>query len=113
MMADPYVQKQALTRDMSDQYARMYWSPGARRAMVAVAKSYDTDKAALLASLGGVRAPTLIVWTYHDPYFPVSVAEDLRERLPAADLRLISDAGHLPQEEQPTAFADQVLGWLQ
>jgi pimeloyl-ACP methyl ester carboxylesterase len=113
MMADPYVQKQALTRDMSDQYARMYWSPGARRALVEVAKSYDADKAALLASLGGVHAPTLIVWTYRDPYFPVSVAEDLRDRLPGADLRLISDAGHLPQEEQPAVFADQVLDWLQ
>jgi 2-hydroxy-6-oxonona-2,4-dienedioate hydrolase len=96
---------------MSEQYARMYWSPGARRAMVEVAKSYDDDKAALLAAIGGVHAPTLIVWSDHDPYFPVSVAEDLRDRMQAADLRLISGAGHLPQEEQPTAFADQVLGW--
>jgi pimeloyl-ACP methyl ester carboxylesterase len=113
MMADPYVQKQALTTDMREQYARMYWTPGARRALVEVAKSYDDDKAALLASIGDVRAPTLIMWSDHDPYFPVSVAEDLRDRLPAADLRLISNAGHLPQEEQPTAFAAQVLGWLQ
>jgi len=113
MMADPYVQKQALTKNMSEEYARMYWSPGARQALVELAKSYDADKAPLLASIGGVHVPTLIVWSEHDPYFPVSVAEDLRDRLPAADLRLISDAGHLPQEEQPTAFADLVLGWLQ
>jgi pimeloyl-ACP methyl ester carboxylesterase len=90
----------------------MYWTPGSRQALVELAKSYDVDKAALLASIGGVHAPALIVWADHDPYFPVSVAEHLRELLPGAELHVIGDAGHLPQEEQPAAFEDLVLGWL-
>jgi pimeloyl-ACP methyl ester carboxylesterase len=112
MMADPYVQKQALTQDMSKQYARMYWSPGARQAMVELAASYDVDKAALLGSIGGVPAPTLIVWADHDPYFPVAVGEHLRDLLPEAEMHVIANSGHLPQEEQPAIFGDLVLGWL-
>ena len=56
--------------------------------------------------------PALIVWTDRDPYFPVSVAERLHDLLPRAEVRVIPDAGHLPQEEQPAAFLDVVLGWL-
>jgi pimeloyl-ACP methyl ester carboxylesterase len=112
MMADPYVQKQAFTRDTAQQYARMYWTPGARQALVTLAASYDVDKAALLSSIPNVHAPTLVVWADHDPYFPVAVAEHLHDLLAGSELRLISDAGHLPQEEQPTAFEDVVLGWL-
>jgi len=66
----------------------------------------------LIESLDAVHVPALIVWTDRDPYFPVSVAERLRGLLPRADLHVIPDAGHLPQEEQPAAFLDVVLGWL-
>jgi pimeloyl-ACP methyl ester carboxylesterase len=35
-----------------------------------------------------------------------------RHELPTAELHVIHNAGHLPQEEQPAAFADVVLAWL-
>jgi pimeloyl-ACP methyl ester carboxylesterase len=111
-MADPYVQKQVLTADMTDQYARMYWSPGAREALIELARSYDLDKTALLAAVGGLHVPTLIVWSERDPYFPPAVAQHLHDLMPGSELHLIADAGHLPQEEQPAAFTNVVLGWL-
>jgi pimeloyl-ACP methyl ester carboxylesterase len=112
IMSEPYVQKQALTTELSEQYARFYWTPGARQALIEHARSYDADRASLRRSLASVHAPALVVWTDADPYFPVAVGEQLRDQLPTAELRLIHNAGHLPQEEQPTAFADVVLAWL-
>jgi pimeloyl-ACP methyl ester carboxylesterase len=111
-MGAAYLHSQALTPDISAQYSRIYWTPGARQALVELSRSYDADRAALLQSLDAVQAPALIVWTDRDPWFPVSVAERLHDLLPRADLRVIPDAGHLPQEEQPTAFLDVVLAWL-
>jgi hypothetical protein len=34
------------------------------------------------------------------------------DALPSAHLQVIPDAGHLPQEEQPSAFTRIVLDWL-
>jgi pimeloyl-ACP methyl ester carboxylesterase len=112
MMADPYVQKQVLTADKTDQYARMYWSPGARPALVQLAQSYAADQSALLAAATEIHTRALIVWADHDPYFPIRVAETLHGLLPQAELVVIDDAGHLPQEEQPAAFNEAVLAWL-
>jgi pimeloyl-ACP methyl ester carboxylesterase len=112
IMSDPYVQKQALTPELSEQYARFYWTPGARQALIEHARSYDADRASLRTSLANVHAPALVVWTDADPYFPVAVGEQLRDELPTAELHVIHNAGHLPQEEQPAAFADVVLAWL-
>ena len=111
MLADPYVQKQALTPDVIDQYSRIYWTPGARSALIQIARSYGSDRSELLAALGAIHVPILIVWADADPYFPLSVAERLHQLLPSGVLRIIHAAGHLPQEEQPRAFEDVVLGW--
>jgi len=112
IMSDPYVQKQALTPELAEQYARFYWTPGARQALIENARSYDADRASLRTSLASVYAPALVVWTDADPYFPVAVGEELRDQLPTAELHVIHNAGHLPQEEQPAAFTQVVLDWL-
>jgi pimeloyl-ACP methyl ester carboxylesterase len=112
LMSDPYVQKQVLTPELAEQYARFYWTPGARQALIELARSYDTDAAALRAALPTVTAPALVIWTDADPYFPVTVGQQLRDELPTAELHVIHAAGHLPQEEQPAEFADVTLAWL-
>jgi monooxygenase len=112
MLANPYVQKQMVTPRLADEYARIYWTPGARRALIDLARSYEVDRAALRAEIPSVHAPVLIVWTDADPYFPVSVARDLHDLLPTAEVEVIHDAGHLPQEEQPETFESVVLARL-
>jgi pimeloyl-ACP methyl ester carboxylesterase len=112
LMSDPYVQKEALTADLAAQYATFYWTPGARQALIDHARSYDADRAGLLARLSGISVPALVVWADGDPYFPVTVAEHLQNLLPGSTLRIIAGAGHLPQEEQPGAFSHVVLQWL-
>jgi pimeloyl-ACP methyl ester carboxylesterase len=112
LMSGAYLQKQVLTFELARQYARFAWTPGARRALIEHARSYDEDRAALLPKLGTIRAPALIVWGEADPWFPVAVGCTLANLLPSAQLTVIDTAGHLPQEEQPTKFANAVIPWL-
>jgi 2-hydroxy-6-oxonona-2,4-dienedioate hydrolase len=53
---------------------------------------------------GQIVAPTLILWTEHDPTGPVSEGELLREWIPGSRLEVMADAGHWPQWERPGEF---------
>jgi len=100
LMSAAYLQKQVLTPELASDYMRFAWSPGARAALIQHARSYDADRSALLPTLANVRAPAPVVWTHADPWFPVSVGCKLRDLLASAELTIIDNSGHLPQEEQ-------------
>jgi pimeloyl-ACP methyl ester carboxylesterase len=54
----------------------------------------------------------LVVWGDQDAWIPVDRAHRLCELIPGAQLKLIKDAGHLIQLDQPTALATTLTGWL-
>ena len=54
--------------------------------------------------VGLITAPTLLLWTDHDPTGGLDEAELLRTWIPGARLEVIEDAGHWPQWEEPSAF---------
>ena len=74
----------------------------------------DSGDSALDSPIGDIlRVPTLIIWGRDDPWIPLASGEALRDALPGADWQIIDDAGHLPMEEQPAAFNDVFLAWLE
>jgi 2-hydroxy-6-oxonona-2,4-dienedioate hydrolase len=56
------------------------------------------------AWVGKVAAPTLLLWTEHDPTGGLDEAAMLLDWLPDARLHVIADAGHWPQWEKPGEF---------
>lgn len=54
--------------------------------------------------VGKVTAPTLLLWTEHDPTGGLDEADLLLGWLPDARLHVIADAGHWPQWEKPAEF---------
>ena len=58
------------------------------------------------AWVGRITAPTLLLWTEHDPTGGLDEAELLLDWLPDARLHVIADAGHWPQWEK----VDEYLG---
>ncbi|HKT00447.1 MAG TPA: alpha/beta fold hydrolase [Rugosimonospora sp.] len=62
--------------------------------------------------LRAITAPTLVIWTSDDPSGPAKAGLDLAERIPAGEFRLIENAGHWPQWEQPERFNRIVLEFL-
>jgi pimeloyl-ACP methyl ester carboxylesterase/CRP-like cAMP-binding protein len=55
----------------------------------------------LRGQLGRIEAPALVVWGAEDDIVPLRDAGAVAEEWTAADLRLIPNAGHWPQFEQP------------
>lgn len=64
------------------------------------------------AWVGKVAAPTLLLWTSHDPTGGLDEAAMLLEWLPDARLHVIDDAGHWPQWEKVSEFLGTHRTWL-
>jgi pimeloyl-ACP methyl ester carboxylesterase len=56
--------------------------------------------------------PVLVIWGREDAWIPVDRAHRLIELVPGAQLRVIEQAGHLIQLDQPTALATTLARWL-
>jgi 2-hydroxy-6-oxonona-2,4-dienedioate hydrolase len=53
---------------------------------------------------GQIAAPTLLLWTDHDPTGTVEEAELLNQWIPDSRIEVIEGAGHWPQWEKPDEF---------
>jgi Alpha/beta hydrolase family len=65
-----------------------------------------------LPLLKEIQVPTLVVAGREDVYTPLALAEQLCECIPAAELTVIENAGHMPNLEQPDAFNEAMGFWL-
>jgi 2-hydroxy-6-oxonona-2,4-dienedioate hydrolase len=54
--------------------------------------------------VGRIKAPTLLLWTDHDPTGGLDEAKLLLGWVPDAELSVIAGAGHWPQWEKPAEF---------
>ena len=55
--------------------------------------------------LGGVQAPSLVVWGGKDKIVPLECGEHYAKALPRARLHVVEGAGHFVEMEQPEALA--------
>jgi pimeloyl-ACP methyl ester carboxylesterase len=60
-----------------------------------------------------IDVPVQIIWGEQDRILPVGFANELKRLIPAAQLHVMRDAGHLPHVEKPQEFFDLVTGFLQ
>jgi pimeloyl-ACP methyl ester carboxylesterase len=61
--------------------------------------------------LPNIDVPTLLLWGDDDRRSPMHVAKQLHQAIPAAELAILSNAGHVSNMEQPDAFNAQVRGF--
>lgn len=59
-----------------------------------------------------IKAPTLLLWTDHDPTGGLDEADLLLQWIPGSRLEVISDAGHWPQWEKPEEFNQTHIRFL-
>jgi pimeloyl-ACP methyl ester carboxylesterase len=89
-----------------------HWRRGLGRPMLRLYRSGDPDALAAAGyGLGSVGCPALVVWGARDPYIPVRFAREYTERLPAAELLELPDAGHWPWIDRPD-LVDRIAGFL-
>lgn len=53
---------------------------------------------------GSITAPTLVLWTTHDPTATVDVGEELAAIIPGAEFVVMENCGHWPQFEDAETF---------
>ena len=70
----------------------------------------DLDEIA--ARYESIALPTLILWGDHDRIVPLDVGLKLRREMPDAQLRIISECGHMPHEEQPEETMAEIRKFL-
>jgi len=66
----------------------------------------DTRARNLLSEeeLSGVTAPTIVVWTRHDPTATVEDGQRYADAIPGARFEIFEESSHLPQFEEPERF---------
>lgn len=62
--------------------------------------------------LARIAVPTLVAVGEHDVLTPPALAEELRDGIPGAVLRVIPGSGHLPPVEKPDETAALLRAWL-
>ncbi len=62
------------------------------------------DHAVTKEEWDAITAPTLVLWTDHDPTATVDVGEDLAELIPGARFEVMTNCGHWPQFEDADTF---------
>ncbi|MHA7180866.1 alpha/beta fold hydrolase [Arthrobacter sp. MDB2-24] len=108
----------ALDRDVRRAFRDPYRTAAARQGIANFVSDIPADAShpsygALTATAEGIRSldvPVLMMWGPHDPIFSDPYLEDLARRMPHADIHRFERAGHLVQEDAPTAST--ALEWL-
>ena len=104
-----FARPERVTENVVDDAWRPLRVPGTRRAALAAIRS---DPRPHRGVEGRVRCPALVIWGREDRLIPAADAARVHALLPGSQLVLIPDAGHLPQREQPEAFARAVAEFL-
>ncbi len=59
-----------------------------------------------------ITMPALLIWGAADSWVPLAAGERLEAALPNADLVIYEALGHLPMEEAPERFNQDVMDWI-
>ena len=65
-----------------------------------------------MVMLSSIKCPTLVIGGKDDSLSPPAVAEAMQSRITQARLRIIDNAGHLSNIEQPDAFNQALLDFI-
>jgi 2-hydroxy-6-oxonona-2,4-dienedioate hydrolase len=113
LMHDP----KTVTDDLVEMRYRVYSQPGAERMMehIMCLQIMDIRRRNMIPieDLHKIHAPTLVVWTDHDPTAKVEVGETFAREIPKARLVVMTNCGHWPQYEDAATFNRIHLEFLQ
>jgi 2-hydroxy-6-oxonona-2,4-dienedioate hydrolase len=112
LMHDPNV----VTDDLVEIRYLVYTQPNADKMMehIMCLQLMDVRRRNMLAveDLRKIAAPTLVIWTSHDPTGKVEVGETFAREIPDARLVVMENCGHWPQYEDATTFNRIHLSFL-
>jgi len=103
--------RQLAADTLVEQVAATLRSSTGRRTLIHTLRKLDAWPA-VIRQLGGIRAPTLLVWGERDAVYGLPAAEHLRHAIPGSRLVTIAGAGHLLPIERPVELAEVMRRFL-
>lgn len=105
--------KSKLTKNKILRYSFFYNMPGSHNALVQTAKQILPDNhEGIIGQIKLINVPTLIVWGRNDPIIPLKNAFRFQADISNAQVRVIDNCGHIPQEEKPEETAKAIFEFL-
>lgn len=106
-----------VTDDLVELRLSIYTQPGFQRAMehILCLQNMEIRMRNVLTddTLAGIAAPTLVIWTDHDPTAPIATGERFVAAIPKAEpLVVMDDCAHWPQWEKADEFNRIHLAFL-
>lgn len=108
-----YFKKSCLSRESPlpsarlDAYYEAFNTPSARASALATLRA-TRDTRAVVAHIGRITTPTLVIWGSEDTLYPAAYGQRMAREIPQAGFQLVA-AGHIPHEEQPREVLDAIL----
>lgn len=108
-----YHRRELITPRVVAGYAAPFRDRRRRLALAALCRQVHLPPLAEIeAMLADLRQPATIIWGERDRILPVSHAQWLKERLPQAELQILRQVGHAPQEEAPDTVNEIIIDFL-
>lgn len=108
-----YYDRKKITAEQVKAYASPLASLGGRHALLETARQcIPANVDELVARLGTIKVPTLILWGREDRVMPLAVGELLHQFIPDSILEVIEECGHIPQEEKPAETIARISAFL-
>jgi pimeloyl-ACP methyl ester carboxylesterase len=101
-LSEVYHHKTWITKDQVDAYYDRLKTDNALNAQIAIVRALEFSKFEKYTNrIPEIQSKTLIIWGAHDRWIPLSSAYRFNEELRNANLVIIPECGHIPQEEYP------------
>lgn len=109
-----YGDKSAVDQELVEILLTPAFDRGAANAFVQIIKSMTSLNFGpkVKPSLAQLENPTLILWGEQDRMIPPQFASQFAACNPRISLKMLPQAGHCPQDEQPTVVNGLILAWI-
>jgi pimeloyl-ACP methyl ester carboxylesterase len=108
--------KKSVTEELVEIRYRIYSQPETQKVMPTIIENMTgpSRQPYMLTRerLSKIKAPTMIVWTRHNPTTPWQVGQMAHEIIKGSTFHVMEDCGHWPQWEQPEEFNKHMLDFL-
>lgn len=105
--------KEFITDEKVEAYCLPYRFPGGISASLLTMRQFDLHKLENMHfQFSQIKQPTLILWGKEDGLIPLEHYHQFVADLPSAKSILITDCGHMPQEEKPEQVVAALLSFF-
>lgn len=102
-----------ITEEMVESYGSNLAQPGAHLALIKTAgQIVPPDINQIIEKYPSINIPVLIIWGEADKIVPLAVGRKLAEAIPQAKLVVLSNCGHIPQEECPAETLEAMADFV-